>query len=59
LNLPLLRGVDVEIIRHEFSPPGEKSDIDSVGNTSTEIIILNNGRGVIIDEWEKLETIGF
>jgi len=26
-------------------------------NTNTEIITHNNGRGVIIDEWEKLETI--
>ena len=51
------KSVDVEMIRHGFSPPGERSDTDSVDNTNTEIIALNNGRGVIIDEWEKLETI--
>ena len=45
------------MIRHGFSPPGERSYTDSVDNTNTEIIALNNGRGVIIDEWEKLETI--
>jgi len=28
-----------------------------VDNTNTEIITLNNGRGIIIDEWEKLETV--
>jgi len=49
LNLPLLR--------HGFSPPDERSDIDSFENTNTEIITHNNRRGVIIDEWEKLETI--
>ena len=42
--------VDVEMIRHEFSPP----DTDSIDNTNTEIITRNNGRGVIIEEWEKL-----
>ena len=26
-------------------------------NTNTEIITHNNGRGVIIEEWEKLEAI--
>ena len=36
----------------EFSPP----DTDSFDNTNTEIITHNNGRGVIINEWEKLET---
>ena len=45
--------VDVEMIRHGFSPP----DTDSIDNTNTEIITRNNGRDVIIEEWEKLETI--
>jgi len=45
------------MIRHGFSPPSEISDTDLVDNTNTEIITRNNGRGVIIDEWEKLETI--
>jgi len=45
------------MISHGFSPPGERSDTDSIDNTNTEIIIRNNGRDVIIDEWEKLETI--
>ena len=45
--------VDVEMIRHGFSLP----DTDSIDNTNTEIITRNNGRGVIIEEWEKLETI--
>ena len=49
--------VDIEIIRHGFSPPGERSDTDLLDNTNTKIITRNNGRGVIIDEWEKLETI--
>jgi len=40
-----------------FSPPGEISDTDSVDNANTEIIIRNYGRRIIIDEWEKLETI--
>ena len=57
MNLPFAKSVDVEMIRHGFSPPGERSDTDSVDNTNTEIFALNNGRGVIIDEWEKLETI--
>ena len=26
-------------------------------NTNTEIISRNNGHGVIIDKWEKLETV--
>jgi len=39
-------------IRHGFSPPGERSDIDSADNT--EIMARNNGHGVIIDEWEKV-----
>jgi len=45
------------MIRHGFSPPSERSDTDSFDNTNTEIITHNNGRGVIIDEWEKLGTI--
>jgi len=53
----VVESVDVEIVRHGFSPPCQRSDTDSVDNTKTEIITLNNGRGVIIDEWEKLETI--
>jgi len=34
------------MIRHEFSPPGERSDTDSFDNTNTKIINRNNGRGV-------------
>jgi len=49
--------VDIEMIRYGFSPPGKRSDTDSVDNTNTEIINRNNGRGVIIDEWEKLKTV--
>jgi len=45
------------MIRHEFSPPGEMTDTDSLDSTNTEIITRNNGRGFIIDEWEKLEAI--
>jgi hypothetical protein len=41
----------------DFHLPDERSYTDSMNNTNTEIITLNNGRGVIIDEWEKLETI--
>ena len=51
--------IDVKMIRHGFSPPSERSDTDSFDNTNTEIITHNNGRGVIIDEWEKLKTIDF
>ena len=47
------------MIKHGFSPPGERSDTDSIDNTNTEIITCNNGRGVIIEEWEKLEAICF
>jgi len=47
------KSVDVEMIRHGFSSP----DTDSIDNTNTEIITRNNGRGVIIEEWEKLEAI--
>jgi hypothetical protein len=45
------------MIRHGFSLPSERTDTDSLDNTNTEIIIRNNGRGAIIDEWEKLEVI--
>jgi len=45
------------MIRHGFSPPGERSDTESFDNTNTEIITRNNGCGIIIDEWEKLKTI--
>jgi len=40
------KSVDVEMIRHGFSPP----DTDSIDTTNTEIITRNNGRGVIIEE---------
>jgi len=49
------KSVYIEMIRHGFSPP----DTDSIDNTNTEIITRNNGRGIIIDEWEKLETYCF
>ncbi|KAG4094391.1 hypothetical protein H8356DRAFT_1333391 [Neocallimastix lanati (nom. inval.)] len=35
----------------------EISDTYSVDNTKTEIITHNNGRGVIIEEWEKPTTL--
>jgi len=41
------------MIRHGFSPPGERSDTDSVDNTNTEIITRNNNfsiSGVIINK---------
>ena len=53
----MLRGVDVEMIKHGFSPPGERIDTYSLDNTNTEIITRNNGCGVIIEEWEKLDAI--
>jgi len=59
MNLLLLRGVDIEMIRHGFSPGDERSDTDSVDNTNMEIITRNNGHSVIIDEWEKLENYCF
>ena len=49
----IAKSVDVEMIRYEFSPPGERSDTDLFDNTNTEIITHNNGCGIIIDEWEK------
>ena len=51
------KSVEVEMIRHGFSPPGEMTDTDSIDNINTEIITRNNGRGIIIEEWEKLEAI--
>jgi len=53
----VVESVDVEMIRHGFSLPGEMTNTDSVDNTNTEIITHNNRRGVIIEEWEKLEAI--
>ncbi|KAG4101795.1 hypothetical protein H8356DRAFT_1332118 [Neocallimastix lanati (nom. inval.)] len=53
----IAKSVNFEIIRYGFSPPGERSDTDSVDKTNTEIITHNNGRSIIIDEWEKLEII--
>ena len=49
--------IDVSMIRHRFSPSGERFNTDSFDNTNSQIITQNNGRGVIIDEWDKLETI--
>jgi len=57
IEFTVAKSVDVEMIRYGFSPPGERSDTDSFDNTNTEIITCNNGRDVIIDEWEKLEAI--
>ena len=57
LNLSLLRTLTLEMIRHGFSLPGERSDTDSFDNTNTEIITRNNERDIIIDEWEKLELL--
>jgi len=37
------KSIDVEMIRHRFSPPREKSDTDSFDNTNIEIITRNNG----------------
>jgi len=53
----VVKSVDVEMIRHGFSFPSERTDTDSLDNTNTEIITRNNGRGVIIEEWKKLEAI--
>ena len=46
----VVKSVDVQMIRHRFNT-------DSFDNTNTEIITRNNGRSVIIEEWEKLEAI--
>ena len=51
------KSINVEMIRHGFSPPDERTDTDSLDNTNSEIIIRNNVRGVIIEEWEKLDAI--
>ena len=40
------KSVNVEMIKHGFSPPGERSDTDSFDNTNTEIITRNNGRSI-------------
>jgi len=53
----VVKSVDLEMIRYGFSPSGERSDTDSLDNINTKIITCNNGRSVIIDEWEKLEAI--
>jgi len=50
IEFTVAKSVDVEMIKHGFSPPGERSNIDSFDCTNTEIISRNNGRGVIIDE---------
>ena len=39
------KSIGIEVTKHEFSPPGERSDTDSFDNTNTEIITRNNGRG--------------
>jgi len=57
IEYTVAKSVDVELIRHGFSPPSEMTDTDSVDSTNTEIITHNNGHGVIIEEWEKLEAI--
>ena len=57
IEYTVAKSVDVELIRHGFSPPSEMTDTDSVDNTNTEIVTHNNGRGVMIEEWEKLEAI--
>jgi len=53
----VVKSVDVEMIRHGFSPPGENTNTDPLVSTNTEIITRNNGRHVIFEEWEKLEVI--
>ena len=53
------KSVDVSMIRHGFSPPGERSDTDSFDNTNTVIITRNNGRGVIIEEMGKVRGYYF
>ena len=57
IEFTVAKSVDVEMIRNGFSPPCERSNTDSIDNTNTEIITCNNGRGVIINKWEELETI--
>jgi len=41
----------------DFHLPVNYLITDSVDSTNTVIITRNNGLGIIIDEWEKLETI--
>jgi len=41
----------------DFHLPVKKLIQIRLDNTNTEIITRNNGCGVIIDEWEKLEAI--
>jgi len=44
----IAKSVDVEMIRQEFLPSGERSDIPiSLDNTNTEIITRKNGHSVI------------
>jgi len=45
------------LLNNIFNNRSIRSDTDSVDNTNTETITRYNGRDVIIDEWEKLETI--
>ncbi|KAG4090896.1 hypothetical protein H8356DRAFT_1321146 [Neocallimastix lanati (nom. inval.)] len=45
------KSVDVEMIRHGFSPP----DTDSIDNTNTKIITRNNGR---VEEKFHMNSIG-
>ena len=56
IDSTVCESIDIEMIRHGFSPPGERTDKDSLDNTNIEIITRNNGHGVIIEEWEKLEA---
>ena len=41
------KSIGIEVTKHEFSPPGERSDTDSFDNTNTEMITRNNGRMVL------------
>ena len=41
----------------DFHLPVKRLIQISLDNTNSEIITRNNGRGVIIEEWEKLEAI--
>jgi len=51
-SLPCLKKKKKKKKKKKIHFPGERSDTDLVDNISTEIITRNNGRGVIIDEWE-------
>ncbi|KAG4094007.1 hypothetical protein H8356DRAFT_1346770 [Neocallimastix lanati (nom. inval.)] len=57
INLSTFWIDDEMIFPHGLSSIGERSDIDSVDYTNTEIITRNNRCGVIINEWEKLKII--